>query len=90
MTNIKAMNAYIIITDAEDGSKKFELSLTPIENSTKVTILPNHCAQYIDKGGVLNSDDILTIISNVKDKSDSYVSLIYLTQSMLLRKLNLA
>jgi hypothetical protein len=89
MTDIKAMNAYIIITDAEDGTKKFEVSLTPVENSTKVTILPNHSAQYLEKGGVLNSDDILTIISNMKDKEDYHVSLIYLTQSMILRKLRL-
>lgn len=89
MNDIKAMNAYVVITDSEDGSKKFELSLTPVENSTKVTILHNHLAQYSEKGGVLNSDDILTLISNVKDKSDFSVSLIYLTQSMIMRKLNL-
>jgi hypothetical protein len=89
MNDIKAMNAYVIITDTEDGMKKFELSLTPVDNSTKVTILPNHSAQYREKGGILNSDDILTLISNVKDKPDSFVSLIYLTQSMIMRKLNI-
>ena len=89
MNNIKPMNAYLTITDGENDSKKFELSLTPVENSSQITILPKHVAQNVEKGGVLNSDDILSIISNLKDKSDAYVSLIYMTQSMILRKLNL-
>lgn len=89
MSDIKTMNAYIVITDGEDGTRKFELSLSPVDNSNKVTILPNHVAQFIERGGVLNSDDILTIISNLKDKTDAYVSLIYMTQSMILRKLNM-
>lgn len=89
MNNIKPMNAYLIITDGDNDNKKFELSLTPVENSSEITILPHHVAQHVERGGVLNSDDILTIISNLKDRSDAYVSLIYMTQSMILRKLNL-
>ena len=89
MNNIKPMNAYLTITNDENDNKKFELSLTPVDNSSQITILPNHVAQYVKKGGVLNTDDILIIISNLKDKSDAYVSLIYMTQSMILRKLNL-
>lgn len=89
MNNIKPMNAYLTIIDGDNDDKKFELSLTPVENSSQITILPNHVAQYVEKGGVLNSDDILTIISNLKDKTDAYVSLIYMTQSMILRKLNI-
>lgn len=89
MNNIKPMNAYLTIIDGDNDDKKFELSLTPKENSSQITILPNHVAQYVEKGGVLNSDDILTIISNLKDKTDAYVSLIYMTQSMILRKLNI-
>lgn len=89
MNNIKPMNAYLTIIDGDNDDKKFELSLTPKENSSQITILPNHVAQYVEKGGVLNSDDILIIISNLKDKTDAYVSLIYMTQSMILRKLNI-
>ena len=45
VNNIKPMNAYLIITDGDNDNKKFELSLTPVENSSKITILPNHLEQ---------------------------------------------
>lgn len=72
------INAYLL----EDGSVSYE----PVENSTPITIIKGHRKDNISRGLILDTDDIMILIDEDNHKN-SLSSLVYLTQSMIFRKL---
>ena len=71
-------NAYLL----EDGSVSYE----PVENSTPITIIRGHRKDNINRGLILDTDDIMILIDEDNHKN-ALTSLVYLTQSMIFRKL---
>ena len=58
----------------------------PSEHTTPITIIKGHKSKAISKGFILDTDDIMILVDDERH-NNTPTTLVYLTQSVVLRKL---